>query len=408
MNDGKTSLSRRRRWLLLALLGALVLLLVLAAYWPRALVVEVASVSRGDFERSIEEDGSLRPQQRYLITAPSAAQLQRPVLRVGDPVRRGDVVARLTPLAAPLLDARTRLMLQQRVGSADAARRAAAAQVQRLQAALAQASADAERAQRLAQGHFIAAAALEQARLAQQAAQQALAAAQAEQAMAEHALAEARAALRGDDTAAAAPPAPGWTLRSPVDGQVIKLHLQSAAVVAAAQPLLELADLRALEAVIEVLSQEVGQIQVGAPVRLSFGRTAADVPGRVLRIEPVAVTRVSALGIAEQRVNVIVGLDAAAPTSASLGDGFRVDARITVAAQPGVLLVPTAALQRGAAQWQVLLLEQGRARARVVQVQDRNAEQAWIAADLEPGQAVLLFPGDIQDGQRVRTRAPAR
>jgi len=319
------------------------------------------------------------------------------------------LLAALEPVAPQMIDARTRSVLQQRVGSADAARRAAAAQVQRAQTALAQATLEADRATKLAQENFISPAARDQAALARQAAQQALSAAQAEQGVTDYSVAEARAALARAEPTAAARPSGRWDIKSPVDGQVLKLYQDSAVTVTAGQPLLDIGNTTAMEAVIDVLSGEVTQIQPGAPVRLSLGSFAPAMQGKVTRVEPVAFTKVSALGIEEQRVNVIVVLESAAagaqPVAAPLGDGFRVDARITVSSQPRALLVPTAALVRDGQQWRVFVVVDGHARARPVQLQDRNADVAWLKEGLREGEAVVLYPGSmVANGQAVKVR----
>lgn len=405
MNQQKSPWKTPRRWIIvgLALLAAAALLY--AVYRPRPITVEVAPVATGQFEQVIEEDGQLRLKSRYVITAPTLAQLQRPTLKVGDAVRAGDVVARLAPAAPQLIDARTRTVLQQRVGSADAARRASAAQVQRAQTALAQATLEAGRSEQLARQGFIAPAARDQADLTRRSAQQALAAAQAEQGMADFAAAEARAALAQAEPAAGVRPVGLWEIKSPVNGQVLKLHLDSAAPVTAGLPLLEIGDTAAMEAVIEVLSGEVRQVSPGAAVQLSTGSGAAPLPGTVARVEPVAFTKVSALGIEEQRVNVVVALAAAPADTARLGDGFRVDARITVSSQPDALLVPSAALVRHGVAWRVFVVEGGKARARAVQIHDRNADMAWVKDGLKAGETVLLYPGStVADGQPVNTR----
>jgi HlyD family secretion protein len=397
-----------RRWGKKAALaiGALALAaLVWWVYQPRPLVVETAAVSNGRFEQVIEEDGQLRLKNRYVITAPTQAELQRPMLKVGDAVKAGDVVAVLQPVSPQMIDARTRGVLSQRVGSANAARQATSAQVQRLQAALAQADLEAQRAAKLAQDNFISASARDQAQLAQQAARQSLNAGRAELAAADFMLAEARAALTRSEPSASGRTAGLWSLRSPVDGQVLKLHLDSAAPVNVGQPLLELGDLGAMEAVIDVLSGDVGAIRPGAAVSLSTGGRAAPLAARVERIEPVAFTKVSALGIEEQRVNVVVALASNADAAAGLGDGFRVDARITVLTQDDALLAPSAALVRDGSGWRVFVVDGGRARARAVTVKDRNADQAWIQDGLRAGETVLLYPGSmIEDGQSVKTR----
>lgn len=404
----KTTWTPARRWGVgVGALGA-VAVLVWAAYRPRPIDVELAQVAEGRFEQVIEEDGQLRLQQRYLVTAPTAAQLQRPTLKVGDAVKAGEVVAVLAPAAPSLIDTRTRGVLQQRVGSAEAARAAAAANVQRAQTALVQATLDAERSARLARDNFIAPSARDQSRLAREAAQQALKAAQAQAVAAEHALGEARAALGRADPAGAATPggAQGlWSLRSPVDGRVLKLHKESSEPVQAGQALLEIGDTGAMDAVIDVLSGDAPRIAPGAAVQLATGRSQPPLAGQVARVDPVAFTKTSALGIEEQRVNVVVALQVPAAEQQKLGDGFRVDARITVSARDGALLVPSAALVREGEGWRVFVVEEGKARARTVSFSDRNADSAWVKAGLKAGETVILYPGSgMKDGQPVRAR----
>lgn len=397
-----------RRWLIGGLAVAAVAAVLWAAYRPRPLVVETATVAEGRFEVVIEEDGRLRLLQRYTVTAPTAAQLQRPTLKVGDAVRAGDVVAVLAPSAPAMIDARTRSVLQERVGSADAALAAAAANVRRLQATLAQSALEAERADQLAKDNFIAPSARDQARLAREAAQQALRAAQAQQAAADHALGEARAALQRSQPSRDAGSLGLWSLTSPVTGRVLKLHKESAEPVTAGAPLLEIGDTGALEAVVDVLSGDAPRIPPGAPVQLATGRNQPPLAGTVARIEPQAFTKISALGIEEQRVNVTVALAAKAEDLQRLGDGFRVDARITLSAQDGALLVPSAALVRQGDGWRVFVVEGGQARARAVTFKDRHADSAWVQDGLKAGETVVLYPGNaMTDGQRVKTREQA-
>lgn len=406
MNNKSINGVSQRRWLIGGLAVAALAAVLWAAYRPRPLVVETATVAEGRFEQVIEEDGRLRLQQRYTVTAPTAAQLQRPTLKVGDAVQAGDVVAVLAPSAPSMIDARTRGVLQERVGSADAALAAAVANVKRLQAALAQATLEAERADQLAKDNFIAPSARDQSRLAREAAQQALRAGQAQQAAADHALGEARAALQRAQPGSGAVAQGLWSLTSPVTGRVLKLHKESAEPVIAGQPLLEIGDTGALEAVVDVLSGDAPRIPPGAVVQLATGRAQPPLAGTVARIEPQAFTKVSALGIEEQRVNVVVALDAKAEDLQRLGDGFRVDARITLSAQDGALLVPSAALVRQGDGWQVFVVEGGKARARTVTFKDRHADSAWVQDGLKSGEKVILYPGSAMvDGQPVRERA---
>lgn len=392
----------------LAALGVIALM-----YWalmPRPLVAEVGTVSTGRFEQAIDEDGQLRVKNRYVISAPMPAELVRPTLKVGDNIHAGDVVARLTPLAPNMIDDRNQRVLQQRVGRDDAARMAAAAQLQRLQTTLTQTELEAQRAQKLASENFIATAALDQALLAQRAAAQALAAGQAQLRAAEFTLAESQAALTQSHPSSLTP-TNTLSLKSPVDGQVVKLHLSSSAPVLAGQALLEIGDVRDMEAVVDVLSSDARQMTRGATVRISAGVGAPPFSGHVTRIEPVAFTKVSALGIEEQRVNVIIDMDRLPDSTQRLGEGFRVDAHITLFEQDNALLVPSAALLREGTGWRVLVVQNGRAHAKNVTVKERNADVAWVQADekggVRAGDLVLLYPGTITDGQRVSTKTEA-
>lgn len=407
-----TSLSLLKRWGPWALATLGVAALGFWALMPRPLLVEVGTVSTGRFEQAIDENGQLRVKNRYVISAPMQAELVRPTLKVGDAVRAGDVVAMLTPLPPQMIDDRNRLVLQQRVGRDNAARLAAAAQLQRLQTNLMQTELEAQRAQKLANDHFISSAALDQALLVRRAAAQALTAGQAQLSAAEFTLAESQAALVKSQTLKPISKNT-FSLKSPINGQVVKLHLSSSAPVLAGQALLEIGDIRDLEAVVDVLSSDARQMAPGAAVIISPGLGASPLSGHVTRIEPVAFTKVSALGIEEQRVNVIIDLDRLPDSTQGLGEGFRVDAHITLHAKDNALLVPSAALVREGMGWQVLVYQDGRAHAQSVTIQERNAYVAWVIPGLgkgvQSGDSVLLYPGTITNGQRVKVKtAPSK
>lgn len=408
-----------KRWALWLVASVVVMALVAWALLPRALVVELATVSVGRFEQAIDENGQLRLKNRFVISAPVAAELARPWLKVGDAVRAGDLVAKLTPLAPSMIDERNRLVLQQRIGRDEAARAAAAAQLARLQTNLAQTELEANRAQQLAQQNFIAPAALDQSVLANRAAAQAMAAGQAQLRAAEFTLAESQATLAksqparpdnksNNDKANAKANVSTWSIPSPVAGWVVKMHLTSATPVAAGQALLEIGDLQAMEAVVDVLSSDASQMVQGNSVSVSSGGNLPPFPGRITRIEPVAFTKISALGIEEQRVNVIIELDPLHDSARRLGEGFRIDAHIPLFVQENALLVPSAALIREGTAWQVLVYENGRARAQNIQLKERNADVAWVESTedtgLKQGDLVLLYPGTITDGQSVKRK----
>lgn len=401
MNETPT----RSPWGRRAAIAAGVLGVAVLGAWvlqPRPLVVDVAAVHEGRFEQTVQEDGRLRPVQRYTVAAPLQGRLERPTLDVGADVRAGDVLAVLHPAAPALIDARTRAVLQQRVGASEAALAAADAQGQRARLTHDQARADLQRTRDLAQQRFVAPSAAEQAERSERAAAQALAAAEAERQRARYAVAEARAALAQADGGAPGRP---WLVRSPVGGRILKRHVDSAVPVNVGQALFEIADLAQLEAVVDVLSADALRIAVGAPATVSVGPAVPPLTARVARIDPTAFTKVSALGVEEQRVPVVLALEGP-PAEAILGDGYRVEARIVVSAQERVTLVPTGALVRDGAGWQVLVVEGGRAVARRVALRDRNADVAWITDGVRAGDTVVLYPGQlVRDGQRLRPRA---
>jgi HlyD family secretion protein len=364
------------------------------AFQPRPLPVEVATVARGPFEKTIDDDGRTRVRQRYVIDAPLAGRLARVTLNAGDAVRAGEPVARIAPLAPALLDARTRRELQERVGAAEALLAQARAEVARTEAALAQARLDLERQGALQGAGFLSPALRVQARTRD--------AALAAQHAADHTLAQARAAA----AQAAGEGGRALPVMSPVNGQVLRLMQQSETAVALGTPLMEVGDTGDLEVVVDLLSSDAARLAPGARVHLDAGGTTR--PGRLRRIEPAAFTKVSALGVEEQRVNAIIDFDPAADgkTVPQLGDGFRVDARIVELSQADALLVPVAALFRAgsgeAAGWAVFVLAGGRTEQRAVTLGPRGPLKAVVTAGLEAGERVVIYPGDaLSNGRRV-------
>ena len=393
-----------RRALLLAATALLALAGLIAwAFMPAAVRVEVTAVTRGPFVLTVDDDGITRVRERYTVTAPVAGQLLRPPVVAGTPVARGQVVATLIPANPQLLDPRTRAELLARREAAQARRERALALQKQADAALAQALQDARRIDDLARQGFVPASDREKAALAADGRRREQEAAAFEADAALHELQQARAAasLLDANQADAPPAAAQWPIRSPVSGNVLRLQQESAGPVALGATLLEIGDVSRLEAVIDVLSEDATGIRPGALVSLAAGGTV-DFTGRVNRIEPAARTRVSALGVEEQRVNVIVDLQADAAVLARLGDGYRVDARIEVARQSDAVQVPTAALFRQDGSWSVYRVVKQQARLTPVRISLRNADTAVVESGLSPGDRVVAYPGDaVSDGRRL-------
>lgn len=394
---------KRKHWILTA-----VALLVLAgvlvwAFRPQPLRVEIAEVRTGLFESLVEEDGKTRVRERYVVSAPLGGRLARVQLKAGDSVQAGTVVAVLWPSAPAMIDARSHRELSERAGAAEAAVEQARANIARDEAALEKAQNDLARQLKLQGEGFLSPSALDQADLAVRVQTKSLEAARFAYEGAKHDLAQARAALmRAQEGAAVKRPESAWPITSPVSGRVLRVLQESEAAVAVGTPLLEVANAEDLEIVVDVLSTDATRIHAGAPVRIDAG-SGALLPGRVRRIEPAAFTKVSALGVEEQRVNVIVDFDAAPGKGTPLGDAYRVDVRIVTFERSDATIIPTAALFRRGNDWAVFVLEGDRARLQTVGIGGRNAELAWVDEGLRPGQRVIVYPSDsLQNGSRVR------
>jgi len=389
--------------------GAAALALLAWAFAPRPLAVEVARASTGRYEQAITEDGRTRLHERYTVTAPLAGRLARITLREGDVVAAGATLAVLTPVLSPLLDERTRAELTGRRGAAEAGVQRAAASAGQQRVALAQARTELQRSEQLSGQGFIAPTKLDADRLAVQAAQQGLDAAEQARHVAEHELQVARAALAAQQAGGAS----GFVLRAPVAGRVLKVAQASEATVALGTPLLDIGDTTQLEVVAELLTTDALQATPGAPVLIDRWGGPGTLDGRVRAVEPAAFTKVSALGVEEQRVKVLI--DLTSPPAAwqrpgqALGDGFRVGVRILTQVKDGALLVPVSAVfpQPGQATGMaVFVVADGRARLKPVTLGGRNGSQAWVQAGLADGETVIIYPpAGVADGVRVQPRS---
>lgn len=370
--------------------------------WPRAQDVDVAVVDRGPLEVAFTEEARTRLVDRWTVSAPAAGRLERIELEPGDAVERGQVVARLHPATAPLLDAGTDARARAQLASAQQGERAADAAVAAARATADVAGAEFARVQALARERLVAASSLDATRERDAAARAGLRAALA-RASAARSDREAAAALLA--TAGRDSPGAPLQVRAPVDGRVIRLHEQSEVTVQPGRPLLDVGDPHALEVVSELLTTDAMRLAPGAPVQLGVGDASPPLQARVERIEPGGFTKVSALGVEEQRVNVVIDFDAPREAWQALGDAYRVDARIVVESRADAVLVPVSALFRQDERWSVFAAEGGRARRVEVVPGPRNATQSVIERGLDPGVEVIVFPGDrVADGARIRVR----
>lgn len=394
----------RTRWMA----GGATLLALALLTWalvPSPREVETGRVERGRFERSVMEEGRSRVRQRFVVSSPLAGRVARNPLQVGDRVEVGQAVARLWPLAAPLLDDRARAEQAARLGARQASLARAGANVSRAQAATEQARADLTRQEALAQQGFVSANQNEASRLALRLREQELETARQEEKAARFDLEQARAALQGFTPGSSRAQVP-VTVTAPAAGQVLRLVQQSEASVNAGAALVELGDPRQLEVVVDVLTRDAAALAPGTPVRLSnWGGPV--LRGQVRRIEPAASTRISALGVEEQRVNVLIDITSAPDQWTGLGDGFRVDASLQIQAVDDALMVPVSAIFPVGSGTGLFLVQQGRARQTSVEVLARNGSQAWVRAQpaLPEGAVVVIYPdSQLKDGERVKPR----
>ncbi|MEQ8331123.1 MAG: efflux RND transporter periplasmic adaptor subunit [Longimicrobiales bacterium] len=387
-------MSRRTLLILAGLLAGTVALTLLLG--GDGVPVEVATLGTDTLTVTIDEEGRTRVRDRFVVAAPTSGRIGRTDVEEGQEVRRGDLLVTLAP--APE-DPRARATNTAAVESAEARVLEARAAADDAAAALEQAEREVERRRPLMEMGALSREAFERfqrmagtARTRREAAQAALEAAEA-------GLRGARARLMGSDPDARRDGV--IEVRAPVDGTVLRVHEESERVLPAGTPLFELGARSPMDVVVDVLTDEAVEVRPGAPMTLT-GWGGDPLHGTVRYVEPAAFTKISALGVEEQRVNVVGVLDRVPP---GLGAGFRVDASIVVWSGADVLTVPTAALFRRGNAWAVFVVEGGVARLRTVEVGRRGASAAEVLSGASPGDRVILFPpDDVEDGTSVMVR----
>jgi HlyD family secretion protein len=365
--------------------------------------VEVAHVVRGHFEETILEDGKTRVRERYTVAAPIAGTLLRIGLKAGDAVTAEAVVASILPNPAPLLDARARQETEQRLGAAEAAEARTAALVAQAEATATQARVDAERSRTLVAQGAAPLSRQERDDLLLHTARRGLEAARFAHHVAEHEVELARATLAFDDSG------PDrmriWQVRSPVGGHVLRVLQESQSPVDLGAPLVEIGDTTDIEVVADFLTNDAVRIHPGDTAWIEDWGGDSPLAGRVRRVEPGGFTKVSALGVDEQRTNVVIDIIAPPDERPTLGDAFRVDAQVVVAALDNAIVIPAGALFRDRDGWATFVASDGVAHKRTVRLSHRSQSNAAVLDGVQPGEAVILFPTDaIANGVRVKTR----
>jgi HlyD family secretion protein len=382
-----------RRWLPYA--GAIILVgLIVYGLWPQPVPVETARATRGTLRATINEEGKTRIRQRYLISAPVTGQLRRIPFKVGAEVQAGQtVLAVIDPLSPAMLDARARAL-------AEARRDTAAANLEKSRATHTFTTSELGRYQKLYAEKTVSIQELETAQMREASAAKEEAASQSALRQTEAELAE----FTSSDSRANSN-RPPTEVKAPVSGRVLRVFEENARVVTAGTPLLEIGDPADLEVVIEVLSRDGAAISPGAKVELEqWGAPGvSNLLGRVRLVEPAAFTKVSALGVEEQRVNVIADLLTLPDQRPTVGDNFRVEARIIVWETDQALKVPAGSLFRRGDQWGAFVLADGHAQLRPVKVGRSSGTETQVLDGLQEGDQLILYPGTrIQPGQRVK------
>jgi HlyD family secretion protein len=351
----------------------------------------------------VEEEGEARIREVFTISASIAGRLERIGLHAGDTVIAGEtVVARIGPAAPVLLDSRARAVAEAGAAAAEAATELARAQLAQAEAALEFATAEANRSVALVARGAVSQRAHDSAIREQRTAEAAVASAEANLAVRERELESARAVLGAGREGEEGPCC--VELRAPVSGKVLRVLTESAQVVQAGTPILEIGDPGALEVRVNLLSRDTVALRAGAEAQVT-GWGGPPIAARVERIEPSAMTRVSALGIDEQRVEVILALEGDRAAWQGLGHGFRVVARILTWRGEDVLSIPVGALFRDGSDWAVFALRGGRARLVPVVLGARNDSHAQVLSGVAEGDLVILHPGDkVADGVTVAAR----
>ncbi|QEG41180.1 efflux RND transporter periplasmic adaptor subunit [Roseimaritima ulvae] len=390
-------------WLLAVVVVGVVVVL---AVKPRPVLVDIAVAARGAMDVRIEEDGKTRIRERYMVSSPLTGRLLRVTWDVGDAVVGGEtILARLEPTDPDLLDPRTIAQARARVRAAERKLEATKAALAKAEAAADFAEVEMGRARQLRRTNAASISEFEEKELAFRQRSEDARAAGFNVDIAEYELELQRAALLLSDPDQTDDGDMELSIRAPIDGRVLRIYQESTAVVAAGVALMELGDPTDLEVVADFLSRDAVRISAGDRVIMRHWGGLRPLEGRVRLVEPSGFTKVSALGVEEQRVNVIIDLVDPSEQRAELGDGFRVDCEVVVWEDTDVLQIPTSALFRVDGNWHVFAIEANTARLRPVEIDHNNGTVAEIIEGLEEGAQVIPHPSDtIEDGVLVEQR----
>jgi HlyD family secretion protein len=396
---------RLRRWIIVIIITVGVISAIVYGFMPKPVSVDLVKVSRGPLKVTVEEEGRTRVKDRFVVSAPVAGFMRRIQFDVGDRVQKGQSLVELEPLKSNLLDPRSHAAAQAAVSSAEASLKV---EEERAKAAAADADyarKNLERIKKLHEGGYVAKDALEQAETGAKRAGANLLSTEAAVKVARFELDRVHTALRHSAAENTRIQGKIVTIQSPVNGSVLKIYRESEGVVQSGEPVIDIGDPERLEVKVEVLSADAVKIKPGTSVLFERWGGNSTLSGRVRVVEPAGFTKISSLGVEEQRVLVIVDLTSSDKSEKSLGDGYRLEASFIIWEGKDILQVPASALFRNQEGWAIFVVKNNRALKRKVRVGQRTGLVAEVLSGLTEGEEVISHPDNsIEDRTRVRSR----
>jgi len=392
----------------IGLIGIIVAIIVglTIGFWPQPSWVDAARVSRGPLQVTVVEEGKTRVIDRYVISAPVSGYVRRFELEVGDTIKQEQALVDLDPLLPQVLDVRSRAEAEARVAAAKAAILAEEQKARVVKADEELAQEEYRRVKNLHKQQLVSQDAEDKAAARARMTRAALRSSEFAVEVARHELAAARTILAYSASKDTGQAVEHVDITAPINGSVLKVYHESEGVVNAGQALIEVGNPKALEVEIDVLSADAVQIKNGMRVLLYRWGGETPLEGIVRKVEPVGFTKISALGVEEQRVLVIVDIVSEPEKWQRLGDGYRVEAQFILWEKDNVLQIPASALFRYGDDWAVFELNNGRAYRRKVKIGQRNGLVAEVLKGLTLEQNIILYPDDtITNGRRVKVRS---
>jgi len=394
-----------RRWIIVIIITVGVISAIVYGFMPKPVSVDLVKVSRGPLKVTVEEEGRTRVKDRFVVSAPVAGFMRRIQFDVGDRVQKGQSLVELEPLKSNLLDPRSHAAAQAAVSSAEASLKVEEERARAAAADAEYARTNLERIRKLYEGGYVAKDALEQAETGAKRAGANLLSAEAAVKVARFELERAQTVLRHSAAENTEIQGKIVTIQSPVNGSVLKIYRESEGVVQSGEPVIDIGDPEKLEVKVEVLSADAVKIKPGASVLFERWGGNSTLPGRVRVVEPAGFTKISSLGVEEQRVLVIVDLTSSDKGAQSLGDGYRLEASFIIWVGKDILQAPASALFRNQEGWAIFVVKNNRALKREVRVGQRTGLVAEVLSGLTEGEEVISHPDNsIEDRTRVRPR----